>query len=61
MSNPDDVALEPAGPRYTDGWRAGKLIEDPDKTKRWGWIDARPSEHRARSPRRVIRRAGADA
>lgn len=45
MSNPDDVALEPAGPRYTDGWRAGKLIEDPDKTKRWGWVGARPSEY----------------
>lgn len=30
--------------RYNDGWRAGKPTEDPEKTKKWGWISARPSE-----------------
>jgi flotillin len=30
--------------RYHDGWRAGKPTEDPEKTKKWGWISARPSE-----------------
>jgi uncharacterized membrane protein YqiK len=31
-------------PRYRDGWRAGKPEEDPEKTKRWGLVTARPSE-----------------
>lgn len=31
-------------PRYTEGWRRGKPEEDPEKTKRWGWVSARPSE-----------------
>jgi hypothetical protein len=31
--------------RYGDGWRAGKPEEDPEKTKRWGLINARPSEY----------------
>lgn len=31
-------------PRYADGWRRGKPEEDPEKTKRWGWISAKPSE-----------------
>ncbi|MCP3057453.1 SPFH domain-containing protein [Myxococcus sp. K38C18041901] len=30
--------------RYSDGWRAGKPAEDPEKMKRWGLITARPSE-----------------
>ncbi len=30
--------------RYADGWRRGKPEEDPEKTKRWGWVSARPSE-----------------
>lgn len=30
--------------RYQGGWRAGKPEEDPEKTKKWGWISARPSE-----------------
>ncbi|RYZ39854.1 MAG: hypothetical protein EOO71_18430 [Myxococcaceae bacterium] len=55
--NGQDVAGEPAGrpalvrleggverSRYTDGWRAGKPAEDPDKVKGWGLITARPSE-----------------
>lgn len=35
---------EPQPPRYRDGWRRGKPEEDPEKTKRWGWVSARPSE-----------------
>jgi flotillin len=31
--------------RYRAGWRAGKPVEDPDKTKRWGVVAARPSEY----------------
>jgi flotillin len=31
--------------RYGEGWRAGKPEEDPEKTKRWGLINARPSEY----------------
>ncbi|MGV3623058.1 MAG: hypothetical protein ACO1OB_19720 [Archangium sp.] len=27
-----------------EGWRRGKPEEDPEKTKRWGWISAKPSE-----------------
>lgn len=30
--------------RYSDGWRAGKPAEDPEKMKRWGLVTARPSE-----------------
>ena len=32
-------------PRDYEGWRAGKPAEDPEKTKRWGRINARPSEY----------------
>ena len=38
------VIVEPR-PRGLDGWRAGKPVEDPEKTKRWGRISARPSEY----------------
>ena len=31
-------------PRYENGWRRGKPEEDPEKTKKWGWISAKPSE-----------------
>ncbi len=31
--------------RFEGGWRAGKPVEDPEKTKRWGRIAARPSEY----------------
>lgn len=30
--------------KETDGWRAGRPIEDPEKTKRWGFVSAKPSE-----------------
>lgn len=26
------------------GWRTGRPVEDPEKTKRWGFVTARPSE-----------------
>lgn len=32
------------GSRYAEGWRRGKPEEDPEKTKKWGWISAKPSE-----------------
>lgn len=31
--------------RYLEGWRAGKPTEDPEKLKRWGRVNARPSEY----------------
>jgi flotillin len=37
-------AAAPA-PRYQEGWRSGKPLEDPEKLKRWGWIGAKPSEY----------------
>ncbi|MBJ6762015.1 SPFH domain-containing protein [Myxococcaceae bacterium JPH2] len=48
MGRPQLARVEGGGlserPRYTDGWRAGKPAEDPDKVKRWGLVTARPSE-----------------
>ncbi len=32
-------------PRQHFGWRDGKPLEDPHKTKRWGFVTARPSEY----------------
>jgi len=37
-------SIQPEGSRYVEGWRRGKPEEDPEKTKRWGWISAKPSE-----------------
>lgn len=34
-----------ARPRYDRGWREGRPVEDPEKTKSWGWITAKPSEY----------------
>ncbi len=31
--------------RPDNGWRGGKPIEDPEKTKRWGFVTAKPSEY----------------
>lgn len=47
MTRPANIQLSSQSPeptRYTDGWRRGKPEEDPEKTKRWGWISAKPSE-----------------
>jgi flotillin len=32
-------------PKETAGWRTGRPIEDPAKTKRWGFLAAKPSEY----------------
>ncbi|MFT3708338.1 MAG: hypothetical protein QM817_11860 [Archangium sp.] len=47
MTKPSSVVVHPSSveaSRYSDGWRRGKPEEDPEKTKRWGWISAKPSE-----------------
>lgn len=31
-------------PREEMGWRQGRPVEDPSKTKRWGFVTAKPSE-----------------
>jgi regulator of protease activity HflC (stomatin/prohibitin superfamily) len=41
---PPPAAQSSESPRYQDGWRRGKPEEDPQKTKSWGWISAKPSE-----------------
>src|SRR5262245_40373008 len=42
-------------PRETDGtWRAGKPVEDPDKTKRWGRVTAKPAEYLVHVRRGVV-------
>ena len=30
--------------REHEGWRAGRPVEDPAKTKHWGFVTAKPSE-----------------
>lgn len=32
-------------PEMHDGWRQGRPVEDPEKTKRWGYVTAKPSEY----------------
>jgi flotillin len=32
-------------PRSDEGWRSGKPVEDPQKTKSWGLVTAKPSEY----------------
>jgi len=34
-----------AGGRPDNGWRGGRPVEDPEKTKRWGIVTAKPSEY----------------
>lgn len=31
-------------PKEDGGWRKGRPVEDPEKTKRWGYVRAQPSE-----------------
>lgn len=31
--------------RENTGWRQGRPVEDPEKTKRWGFVTAKPSEY----------------
>lgn len=56
------AADHPSRPRYNDGWRAGRPVEDPEKTKRWGFITAKPSEYLVHMRRgRVLRSSGQGA
>lgn len=56
------VADHPSRPRYNDGWRAGRPVEDPEKTKTWGFITAKPSEYLVHMRRgRVLRSSGQGA
>ena len=50
------VSIHNATTRETGGWRRGKPIEDPEKTKRWGFITAKPSEYLIHMRRGKIRR-----
>ncbi len=40
---PTDIHTQPR-PHEDHGWRAGRPVEDPEKTKRWGFVTAKPSE-----------------
>lgn len=44
MSKASDQALALTDVSATDRWRGGRPAEDPEKTKRWGFITAKPSE-----------------
>lgn len=35
---------QPYRPQMKNGWREGRPVEDPNKTKRWGLVTAKPSE-----------------
>lgn len=48
--------VRPQRPRYSSGWRHNKPVEDPDKTKRWGFVTANPSEYLIHVRRGKIRR-----
>lgn len=44
--------------RVQYGWRRGKPVEDPEKTKRWGFVTAKPSEYLIHMRRgRILRRS----
>ncbi|MCA9638617.1 MAG: hypothetical protein KC420_21455, partial [Myxococcales bacterium] len=43
-------------PREAEGWRQGRPVEDPEKTKRWGFITAKPSEYLIHMRRGKVRR-----
>ena len=42
-------------PKETEGWRAGRPVEDPAKTKRWGFVSAKPSEFLVHVRRGAVR------
>lgn len=59
---PDASPVSEVRPRYSEGWRYGKPEEDPEKTKRWGLIAARPSEFLIHMRRgRVLNNSGQGA
>jgi hypothetical protein len=41
-------------PREPEGWRRGRPVEDPSKTKRWGFVTAKPSEFLVHCRRGVV-------
>ncbi len=62
MTKPNEQALALARARVAEGWREGRPIEDPDKTKRWGLITAKPSEYLVHCRRgRVLASSGQGA
>ena len=42
-------------PRNEAGWRDGRPLEDPEKMKRWGFINAKPSEYLVHVRRGALR------
>lgn len=53
---------DPPRPRYAGGWRDGRPVEDPQKTKSWGWITAKPSEYLVHVRRgKILRSSGQGA
>lgn len=44
QNNVVDLHAADERPRYSEGWRAGKPEEDPEKLRPWGFFSARPSE-----------------
>jgi flotillin len=57
----EDTSVE-AQRRERAGWRAGRPVEDPAKTKRWGFVTAKPSEFLVHCRRgRVLRTSGQGA
>jgi flotillin len=53
---PQNRPVGDAHERDEDGWRRGRPVEDPEKTKRWGVITAKPSEYLIHMRRGKIRR-----
>lgn len=58
--DPDDSGSHTPSDRLpiasASGWRAGRPVEDPEKTKPWGFITAKPSEYLIHVRRGKIRR-----
>ena len=52
----DDADTGTIMERELEGWRRGRPIEDPEKTKRWGIVTAKPSEYLIHMRRGRIRR-----
>ena len=56
--DPDDSgphSISSSSPALS-GWRAGRPVEDPEKTKRWGFVTAKPSEYLIHVRRGKVRR-----
>jgi flotillin len=41
--------------KESEGWRQGRPVEDPEKTKRWGFVSAKPSEFLVHVRRGAVR------